>query len=116
MASFVLLGTLGLVVADPDRAEGQTAVRLVQTSPLWKRTANRTASREEFLRFAETLGLGDLQAAGRTYPASARRDLNVVLIFAALTFSNSSAAVARWLPGVLVAASHFKVWTLDFGL
>jgi hypothetical protein len=81
MASFALLGALGLVVADPDKGEGQAGVRLVQTSPLWKRAANRTLSREEFLRAAETLGLGDLQAAGRTYPVSARRDLNVVLIF-----------------------------------
>ena len=81
IASFVLLGALGLVVAEPDKAEGQAGVRLVQTSPVWKRAANRTLSREEFLRAAETLGLGDLQVAGRTYPASARRDLNVVLIF-----------------------------------
>ena len=81
MASFVLLGALGLIIADPDKGEGQAGVRLVQTSPLWKRAANRTLSREEFLRAAGTLGLGDLQAAGRTYPVSARRDLNVVLIF-----------------------------------
>ena len=50
-------------------------------APLWKRVANRTVSREEFLRSAQALGLGDFEAAGRTYPASARRDLNVVLIF-----------------------------------
>jgi phosphoglycerol transferase MdoB-like AlkP superfamily enzyme len=81
MASFVLLGVLGWMVADPDKGEGQAGVRLVQTSPLWKRAANRTLSREEFLRAAEALGLGDLQVAGRTYPVSARRDLNVVLIF-----------------------------------
>ena len=81
MASFVLLGVLGLVAASPDKAEGQAGVRLVQTSPMWKRATNRTVSREEFLRSAHALGLGDLEAAGRTYPASARRDLNVVLIF-----------------------------------
>ena len=81
VASFVLLGVLGLVAANPDKAEGQAGVRLVQTSPVWKRVANRTVSREEFLRSAQALGLGDFEAAGRTYPASARRDLNVVLIF-----------------------------------
>ncbi len=81
MASFVLLGALGLVAANPDKAEGQAGLRLVQTSPVWKRAANRTVSREEFLRSAKALGLGDFEAAGRTYPASARRDLNVVLIF-----------------------------------
>jgi phosphoglycerol transferase MdoB-like AlkP superfamily enzyme len=81
VASFVLLGALGLIVANPDKAEGQAGVRLVQTSPVWKRVTNRTVSREEFLRSAKALGLGDFEAAGRTYPASARRDLNVVLIF-----------------------------------
>jgi arylsulfatase A-like enzyme len=81
MASFVLLGALGLVVANSDKAEGQTGVRLVQSSPVWKRVTNRTVSREEFLRSANALGLGDFEAAGRTHPASARRDLNVVLIF-----------------------------------
>jgi hypothetical protein len=81
LASFVLLGDLGWVAANPDKAEGQAGVRLVQTSPVWKTVTNHTLSREEFLRTAETLGLEDLQAAGRTYPASARRDLNVVLIF-----------------------------------
>ncbi|MGO8925449.1 MAG: LTA synthase family protein [Limisphaerales bacterium] len=81
MASFVLLGALGLVVANPDKAENQAGVRLVQTSSAWKRVANRTVSREEFLHSANTLGLGDFEAAGRTYPASACRDLNVVLIF-----------------------------------
>jgi phosphoglycerol transferase MdoB-like AlkP superfamily enzyme len=81
MASFVLLGALGLVVANSDKAEGQTGVRLVQSSPVWKRVTNRTVSREEFLRSANALGLGDFEAASRTHPASARRDLNVVLIF-----------------------------------
>jgi phosphoglycerol transferase MdoB-like AlkP superfamily enzyme len=81
MASFVLLGALGLVEANSDKAEGQTGVRLVQTSPVWKRATNRIVSREEFLRSANALGLGGFAAAGQTYPASARRDLNVVLIF-----------------------------------
>lgn len=87
IASFVLLGALGLFVANPDKAEGQAGVRLVQTSPLWKRVANRTVSREEFLRSAQALGLGDFRAAGRTYPTSERRDLNVVLIFLESSFN-----------------------------
>jgi hypothetical protein len=81
VVSFLLLGVLGWVAANPDKAEGQTVVRLVQTSPVWKRATNRTLSREEFLRSAKALGLGDFEAADPTYPASARRDLNVVLIF-----------------------------------
>jgi arylsulfatase A-like enzyme len=81
LASFALLGALGLVAANTDKAEGQAAVHLVQSSPVWKRVTNRTVSREEFLRSAHALGLGDFETAGRSYPASARRDLNVVLIF-----------------------------------
>jgi len=81
VASFGLLGVLGFVSANPDKAEGQTALRLIQTSPVWRRVASRTVNREEFLRSAHALGLGELEAAGPTYPASARRDLNVVLIF-----------------------------------
>jgi hypothetical protein len=34
MANFVLLGTLGLVVGDREKAEGQAGVRLGQTSPV----------------------------------------------------------------------------------
>jgi len=80
MASVVLLGAVGLMLANPDKAEGQAGVRLVQTSPLWKRVSARTVGREEFLRSARALGLGDLRAAGPVYPASERRDLNVVLV------------------------------------
>jgi hypothetical protein len=81
LAYFVLLGLLGLVVAKPDKAEGQAELHLVQTSPLWKRVANRPVSREEFLRSAKVLGLGNFEAAGKIYPAQAKRDLNVLLIF-----------------------------------
>src|ERR1019366_4968013 len=73
VASFVLLGALGLVAAKPDKAEGQAGMRLAQTSPFWKRVATRTVSREKFLRSAQALGLGDFEAAGRTYSASGHR-------------------------------------------
>ena len=79
-ASFVLLGTLGLIVANPDKAEGQAGVRLVQSCPAWKRTICRTISHEEFLRSADALGLGGFEAGRRTYSASAHGDLNVVII------------------------------------
>ena len=81
LAIFVLFGLIGVLTAEPDKAEGQASFRLVQTSPLWKRVANRTLSREEFLRSASALGLGDF-AGGRTaVPTRAPRNLNVVLVF-----------------------------------
>src|ERR1039457_3036108 len=40
LASFVLLGDLGWFAANPDKAEGQAGVRLVQTSPVWKTVTN----------------------------------------------------------------------------
>src|SRR5207245_1772593 len=81
MASFALLGWLGLAVGNPDQAEGQAGVRLAQTSPWWKRMVNRTLGREEFLRAASDLGLGDFGAEQRGFPAAARRELNVLLVF-----------------------------------
>ena len=87
LVCFVVLAVLGSLVANPDKAEGQAGLRLAQTSPVWKRVANHPVSREEFLRSARTLGLGDFEAGGRTYPASERRDLNVVLIFLESSFN-----------------------------
>jgi phosphoglycerol transferase MdoB-like AlkP superfamily enzyme len=87
LASFALLALLGSLLANPDKAEGQAGLRLIQTSPLWKRVANRPVSREQFLRSAKALGLGDFAAGGRACPAGARRDLNVVLIFLESSFN-----------------------------
>jgi hypothetical protein len=80
-AGFVLLGALGLALANPDKAEGQVGLRLAQTSPWWKRVASRPLSREEFLRSAKALGLGDFAAVRPSEPLRPRRNLNVVLIF-----------------------------------
>ena len=60
-ACFALLGLLGIFVARPDKAQGQAGMRLVQTSPLWKRFANPPLSREAFLQKARLLGLGDFE-------------------------------------------------------
>jgi len=78
-ASFVLLGVLGRVAALPDKAEGSAVLRLVETSPLWKRATRKTLNREEFLQTASVLGLGDFAAA--VPPARPRRDLNVLMVF-----------------------------------
>ena len=77
---FVLLAVAGSLLARPDKAEGQASLRLAQSSPLWKRVANRPVNREEFLRSAKTLRLGEFAPATPNYAPADRRDLNVVLI------------------------------------
>jgi phosphoglycerol transferase MdoB-like AlkP superfamily enzyme len=80
-ACFLLMGAVGLGTVKPDKAEGQAALNLVETNPLWKRAASRPLGRNEFLRSAAALGLGDFGTAGHAAPVSPRRDLNVVLVF-----------------------------------
>src|ERR1051326_1326701 len=85
-AAFFLLGVVGMVTANPDKAEGQTGLRLVQTSPIWKRALIRTLKPEEFVRTAQNLGLGEMNA-GVSAPISAKADLNVVLVFMESTYN-----------------------------
>ena len=80
VAAFLLLGLLGLVTVGPDKAEGQAALRLAQTSPVWKRAMAKTLKPEDFLRTARSLGLGELNATVSA-PVSPKSDLNVVLVF-----------------------------------
>jgi arylsulfatase A-like enzyme len=84
--AFLLLGLIGLVMANADKAEGQSGLRLVRTSPIWKRAMTRTMKPEEFVRTARSLGLGDLNA-GAVAPISSRADLNVVLVFMESTYN-----------------------------
>jgi phosphoglycerol transferase MdoB-like AlkP superfamily enzyme len=78
--AFLLLGLLGVLTAAPDKAEGQAALRLAQTSPVWKRAMAKTMKPEDFLRTAQALGMGELNATVSA-PASPKSDLNVVLVF-----------------------------------
>jgi arylsulfatase A-like enzyme len=84
--AFLILGLIGIVTANPDKAQGQSGLRLVQTSPLWRRATARTMKPDEFIRTARELGLGELNAAASS-PVSARADLNVVLIFMESTYN-----------------------------
>jgi hypothetical protein len=86
MSAFVLLGVIGLVMANADKAQGQSGFRLVGTSPIWKRAITRTMKPEEFVRTARNLGLGDLNGAA-SGPISSRADLNVVLVFMESTYN-----------------------------
>jgi arylsulfatase A-like enzyme len=75
------LGVLGLFIAESDKAQDQPVVRLVRTSPLWKRVASRPMSREKFLSSAAALGLGQFGREGTQTPGKAPRDLNVLVVF-----------------------------------
>jgi hypothetical protein len=86
VTAFLLLGVIGLVMANADKAEGQSGLRLIGTSPIWKRAMTRTMKPEEFVRTARSLGLGDLNA-GASAPISSRADLNVVLVFMESTYN-----------------------------
>jgi hypothetical protein len=80
-AVFVPLALVGLATAQSDSAEAQSGLRLVLTSPFWKRVANRTLSRQEFLSTANSLGLGDFTSAPRIANVQPPRDLNVLVVF-----------------------------------
>ncbi len=78
---FMLLALVGVGLARPDVGEGQSALRLVQSSKFWKRLASRPMSPEEFRNRAETLGMEVMFGAQRGSASRPRRDLNVVIIF-----------------------------------
>ncbi|HZR20667.1 MAG TPA: LTA synthase family protein [Verrucomicrobiae bacterium] len=79
-AMFSAMAFVGLGFAESDKAQGDALGRLVRSSPLWKRVANRTLGREEFLKSASALGLGNLSAAPAA-PAGPPRNLNVLVVF-----------------------------------
>ncbi len=80
-AMFITLALLGVATAEPDKAADQAVLRLVRTSPLWKRVTSRTLNREEFLKSASSLGLGDFGSRKSMIPIKPPRDLNVVVVF-----------------------------------
>ena len=80
LAIFTALAGIGLWVSESDKAEAQTELRLVQTSPVWKRVANRPLGRDEFVNTASALGMGDFAKIPSAAPKP-QRDLNVVVVF-----------------------------------
>jgi hypothetical protein len=80
-AACLLLGVVGLGTVKPDKAEGQAGLKLVETNPLWKRMGARPLGRDEFLRSAEDLGLGDFGLSRPAATVRPRRDVNVLLVF-----------------------------------
>ena len=81
LAIFVMLAALGLAIAEPDKVEGQFLVRLVKTSPLWKRVASRRMNEREFIQSASALGLGEFSAPAHSGRSGPQHDLNVLVVF-----------------------------------
>jgi arylsulfatase A-like enzyme len=82
LVAFILLGLSGWGFAEQDKAEGQTAMLLVETNPLWQKAASPPMNRGQLAETARQLGI-HLSATPVTVPESENppRDLNVVLIF-----------------------------------
>lgn len=78
---FCVLGILGILVSDSDKAEGQVVLRLVETSSVWKRATGEALSRDKFLKTASSLGLGNFEPAVQVAVGEQPRDLNVVVFF-----------------------------------
>ena len=83
-----LLGLAGLHFANPDKAEGQTAVLLTETSPLWKRTSEPMMDSAAFASTARQLGM-DPTVTPEPAPVTTHqgRDWNVVLILQESTYN-----------------------------
>jgi len=75
------LAVVGWALSRPDNAQGQVVCQLVRTCPLWETIGSPPLARDEFLRRAKSLGLGDFE--GLPSPSSSREParLNVLLVF-----------------------------------
>ena len=87
MVAFVLLGVAGICLAPRDKAEGQTVIRMVATSPLLKRSGVPVMDRATFVKTTAELGMGVLGAQSQSAPLRPKTDLNVVMIFQESTYN-----------------------------
>lgn len=83
----VLLGIAGVAFAPGDKAEGETAMLFLETSPLLKRAAMPPMDQAAFLQAVKDLGMPDLVAPPPSVAARAPRDLNVIVVFQESTYN-----------------------------
>lgn len=87
VGAFTMLAVLGLVITKPDNGEGQSLLRLAQSSPIWKRTMNRAPGAEDMLQTASALGMPEWGRGMASKPHRPARDLNLVIIFQESTYN-----------------------------
>lgn len=97
LGCFSLFAMLSPLIAKPDNAEGQSALRLVQTSPIWKLAASRALNPEDFAKEARALGMPDW-GAPMAGTVESPRDLNVLLIFQESTYNQHLSLFGGALP------------------
>jgi phosphoglycerol transferase MdoB-like AlkP superfamily enzyme len=85
--SFLLLGVAGNWFARHDKAEGESAILLAETNPLFNRTTNPIMDEKSFMETALQLGMEQMLAQPAATPSRPPRDLNVVLIFQESSFN-----------------------------
>ena len=86
LLSFVLLGLAGDRLIEQDKAQGQSALLLAETSPLWRRAVDPPMDKTTFVARAQILGMDSL-VKPTFVPLRAERDLNVVLVFQESTYN-----------------------------
>jgi phosphoglycerol transferase MdoB-like AlkP superfamily enzyme len=81
LAAFVVLGVAGYWIVPRDKAQGESALLLVKTSPLFTWADNPIMDKKTFMGKARQLGLAQMLEPPALTPTRPPRDLNVVLIF-----------------------------------
>jgi phosphoglycerol transferase MdoB-like AlkP superfamily enzyme len=76
-----LLGLAGNWFINRDKAQSESAILLMKTSPLFNWAVNPIMDEKTFVERAQQLGMGQILEAPAVAPTRPPRDLNVVLIF-----------------------------------
>jgi hypothetical protein len=85
--TFLSLGIAGISLIRHDKAEGESAILLAESSPWFDWTANPVMDEKTFISTVHTLGLEQMLARPPGAPSRSPRDLNVVLIFQESSFN-----------------------------
>jgi len=87
VVAFLSLGIAGISLIRHDKAEGESAILLAESSPWFDWTVNPVMDEKTFIATAHTLGLEQMLARPPGTPSRSPRDLNVVLIFQESSFN-----------------------------
>jgi hypothetical protein len=85
--AFLSLAASGSMLIRHDKAEGESAILLAETSPWFNWTVNPVMDEKTFVATARTLGIGKMLAPPPATPMHSPRNLNVVLIFQESSFN-----------------------------